>query len=118
VSTDRFSSGQPLTADAMNRIVDAVLDRLRAGPGVYATRAGREVVLSTAPAVAAGGSLAGFVIDRVTKLPPIPADRPRIVWWVDSSRGGTGDNQLWAACPGQSEWTPLQNWTWLSGVPQ
>lgn len=117
MSTDRFFPGQPLTADALNRIVDAVLDRLRAGPGLYATRAGREVVLSAAPAVTTGRSLTGFTIDRVTELPPIPADRPRIVWWVDSSRGGTGDNQLWAACPGQSRWTPLQNWTWLTGEP-
>ena len=115
MSRDRVFPGQPLTADALNRIVDAVLDRLRAGPGVYATRVGREVVLSAAaPPATTGGS--GLTIDRVTELPPIPG-RPRIVWWVDSSRGGTGDNQLWAACPGQSRWTPLQNWTWLTGEP-
>jgi len=115
MNRDRIRPGQPLTADALNRIVDAVLDRLRAGPGVYATRVGREVVLRAAPAV----TTSGFTIDRVTEqLPPIPTTGPRIVWWVDSSQGGTGDNQLWAACPGQSRWTPLQNWTWLDGTPE
>ncbi len=117
MSRDRVFPGQPLTADALNRIVDAVLDRLRAGPGVYATRVGREVVLSAVPAATAAGSLTGLTINRVTELPPIPTTGPRIVWWVDSSQGGTGDNQLWAACPGQSRWTPLQNWTWLTGEP-
>jgi len=116
VSTDRFFPGQPLTADVLNRVVDAVLDRLRAGPGVYVTRIGREVVLSSQP-VLSSGTLNGLVIDAVNELPSIPTTSPRIVWWLDSSQGGTGDNQLWAACPGQSEWTPLQNWTWLSGVP-
>ena len=114
MSTDRFFPGQPLTADVLNRIIDAVLDRLRTGPGVYVTRIGREVVLSAAPPATTGN---GLVINAVNELPPIPTDRPRIVWWVDYSQGGTGDNQLWAACPGQSRWTPLQNWTWLTGEP-
>lgn len=117
MSRDRITPGQPLTADALNRIIDAVLDRLRAGSGVYATRVGREVVLSAAPPATRGGSLTGLVIDRVLTLPPVPTTGPRIVWWVDSSQGGTGDNQIWAACPGQSRWTPLQNWTWLDGTP-
>ena len=114
MSTDRFFPGQPLTADVLNRIIDAVLDRLRTGPGVYATRIGREVVLSAAPPATTGN---GLVINAVNELPSIPTTSPRIVWWLDGTQGGTGDNQLWAACPGQSEWTPLQNWTWLSGEP-
>ncbi len=113
---DRIRPGQPLTADVLNRVVDAVLDRIRAGAGMSLTRTQGGVVISALATHSAPLSR-GITIDRVSTLPPIPTTGPRIVWWLDSSQGGTGDNQLWAACPGQSEWTPLQNWTWLSGEP-
>jgi len=109
--SDRVRAGDVLTADALNRIVEAVLDRIRAGVGTSSIRTSGGVVLSaktvTTPSLPMTG---GLVIDHVTTLPDIPTDRPRIVWL-------TGDNQLWAACPGQSRWTPLQNYTWIEGLP-
>ena len=114
--SDRVRAGDVLTADVLNRIVEAVLDRIHAGVGTSSIRTSGGVTLSTrAPSTIWFPAYIG--IDEVTELPPIPTDRPRIVWWVSSARGGTGDNQLWAACPGQSRWTPLQNWTWLDGTP-
>ena len=116
--SDRVRAGDVLTADALNRVVEAVLDRIHAGVGTSSIRTSGGVTLSLSTrAPSMRGFPAHIGIDEVTELPPIPTDRPRIVWWVDSSRGGTGDNQLWAACPGQSRWTPLQNWTWLDGTP-
>jgi len=113
--SDRVRAGDMLTADALNRVVEAVLDRIHAGVGASSIRTSGGVTLSTrAPSMVWFPAYIG--IDEVTELPPIPTDRPRIVWWVDGARGGTGDNQLWAACPGQSRWTPLQNWTWLDGT--
>ena len=107
--SDRVRAGDMLTADVLNRIVEAVLDRIRAGVGTSSIRTSGGVTLSTrAPSMS--GFPAYIGIDEVTELPPIPTDRPRIVWL-------TGDNQLWAACPGQSRWTPLQNYTWIEGLP-
>lgn len=113
--SDRVRAGDVLTADVLNRIVEAVLDRIHAGVSTSSIRTSGGVTLSTrAPSMTWFPAHIG--IDEVTELPPVPTTGPRIVWWVDSSRGGTGDNQLWAACPGQSRWTPLQNWTWLDGT--
>jgi len=114
--SDRARAGDVLTADALNRVVEAVLDRIHAGVGTSSIRTSGGVTLSTR-APSTSGFPAYIGIDEVKELPPIPTDRPRFVWWVDGARGGTGDNQLWAACPGQSRWTPLQNWTWLDGQP-
>ena len=114
---DKLYTGDALTAGQLNRIVDAVVDRLTAGNGAYITRAGGKATLSARSVAALFTGGVGLTIEAVTALPPIPTVGPKIVWWLDSSRGGSGDNQLWAACPGQSEWTPLQNWTWLSGEP-
>lgn len=108
--SDRISRGKPLTADELNAVVEAVLDRIRAGNGLSLTRTSGGVALSAKATQSSIPMTGGIVIDHVAALPDIPTVSPRIVWLAV-------DNQLWAACPGQSRWTPLQNWTWLDGQP-
>ena len=57
-----------------------------------------------------------FIVDTVDDLPSIPASGMREVFWT-SSGSGTGDDQVWRAYAGQSEWTPTQKRTTKSGTP-
>jgi len=60
-------------------------------------------------------------------LPPIDItlQKPRFVFWCSKETGqemygkdGTGDDQVWCWYPGSSFYTPIQRFSYLSGVPQ
>jgi hypothetical protein len=63
-----------------------------------------------------GGGGAGLTIDTVEALPAIPTTGGRMVFWT-SAGAGDGDNQIWVAYAGQTDWTPLQALTSLDGTP-
>ena len=64
----------------------------------------------------AAGPTSAVVIDIVETLPAIPTSIERYVFWT-STGGGTGDDQIWVAYPGQERWAPTQRLTALVGTP-
>ena len=69
---------------------------------------------------------AGPVPEPVRALPEIPTAGIKYVFWQSATTApedfgdppldaGTGDDQVWMAYAGQTEWTPTQNYTDLSG---
>ena len=55
--------------------------------------------------------------EDVLALPAIPTDHMLEVIWVGSGGGGSGDDQVWRAIPGQSFFAPTQLLSSLSGTP-
>lgn len=76
------------------------------------TIGGRAII--TAKKGKGGGG--GLSITTVLTLPSIPASGGKMVFWT-SAGAGTGDDQIWIAYAGQTEWTPMQFVTSLSGTP-
>ena len=62
------------------------------------------------------GGGAGLTIDTVEALPAIPTTGGRMVYWT-SAGAGDGDDQIWVAYAGQTDWTPMQALTSLDGTP-
>ena len=58
----------------------------------------------------------GLTIDTVLVLPAIPTTGGRMVYWT-SAGAGDGDDQIWVAYAGQTDWTPVQALTSLDGTP-
>lgn len=61
------------------------------------------------PRIASGGLGVGFSIPVVQTLPPIP-DTPRLVYLQP-------DQQIWESGPGCTRWSPIANFTTVTGIP-
>lgn len=106
--------GDVITANRLNDIVRAVIGCITGGPGILVSRMGNRVTIENV-ARNVGGA---FVIEQVLELPAVPTT-PTLVQWVSDSTisGGTGDDQIWAGCPGVARWVPTMLPTDKSGVP-
>lgn len=55
------------------------------------------------------------VVESLPEIPSAPGNMMEVYW--TSVGGGSGDDQVWRAFPGQTEWTPTQYYSALSGAP-
>lgn len=102
-------AGQPQRRGQVSGVSKFVPQELNGGVSTF----GNRMVLKRGAAVGGGGGLSVTIVET---LPPIPASGARIVFWT-SAGAGTGDDQMWMAFAGQTEWTAMQFLTSLSGVP-
>lgn len=107
---------------------------LRVGGGASRGGSGDSVELSDADPQAVGNSTSAgtgtkaarddhvhanegeSIPEVVQTLPAIPTTGMKEVYWT-STGAGTGDDQVWRAFAGQSQWFPTQRLTDLSGNP-
>lgn len=102
------------TMDDSPVAVDGVV--LEAGNNVRVERRGPNRYVIHGEAVAGEG----LRIERVRALPPLvpTGGRARLVHWLGSEEGGSGDNQVWIGYPGRERYVPMGGvLTLLDGVP-
>jgi hypothetical protein len=117
---NEYYRGYRLSAEDLNKIVNALLERLNVGPGMRKFTVGNKLAIGlTRPrgvgpvgAVGAGGGR----IRTVLALPAIPTVGSDAVFWT-SAGAGNGDDQIWDTYAGQTAWTPRQFLTASSGTP-
>lgn len=104
--------GRKVQPGVISGIARRTPQEITGGNGVQVQQVGNRLIIKGN----AGRGGSGLSITPVLTLPPIPSSGARIVFWT-SAGAGTGDDQMWMAFAGQTEWTAMQFATTLSGVP-
>jgi hypothetical protein len=109
----RAKGGKNMAA-YMNGFTRQIWDAIIAAPPLGKRVVNNQIVLT----YRGNGFGMGLDIEPVAVLPAIPDEGGQLVFWMSSATisGGTGDDQVWMAYAGQTEWYPMQMYTECSGA--
>lgn len=107
-NSDRYKKGAVIPAASLNKNAKLQTTKVVGGKGVRVSGQGQEIVITQTGAGPRGRG--GLGISRVATLPAIPTSGYRVVYH-------TVQEQWFAATAGDTYWTPLWDWSSISGAP-
>lgn len=104
-------AGRKVQPGVISGIANRTPQEITGGNGVQVQQVGNRLIIKGT--AGRGGTGAGFDVQEVSALPPIPASGTRIVYWKTNQP----DDGHWIARAGWTAWRPMDCLTNRSGVP-
>lgn len=104
----RYTKGGKIAAASLNKNAKLQTTKVVGGKGVRVSGQGQEIVITQTGS--GGRGRGGLGISRVATLPAIPTSGYRVVYH-------TVQEQWFSASAGDTYWTPLWDWTSITGAP-